>query len=183
MTDADVDGSHIQTLLLTFFFRFLHKVVENGHIYLAQPPLYRYKKGKKEIYLKDERALNEFLIETGIEGVEFEGIGNADLIDFLKIVAAYRSTSRTIHIHLFQAPAAVLTDEAGHVRALRTERTRLTGDGTVTGTGVFTDWPVQAVYRAIGYAGSPIEGLPFDSERHVVPNAGRRARRRASDED
>ena len=91
MTDADVDGSHIQTLLLTFFFRFLHKVVENGHIYLAQPPLYRYKKGKKEIYLKDERALNEFLIETGIEGVEFEGIGNADLIDFLKIVAAYRS--------------------------------------------------------------------------------------------
>ena len=96
MTDADVDGSHIQTLLLTFFFRFLHKVVENGHIYLAQPPLYRYKKGKKEIYLKDEKALNEFLIETGIEGVEFEGIGNADLIDFLKIVAAYRSVLKEL---------------------------------------------------------------------------------------
>ena len=96
MTDADVDGSHIQTLLLTFFFRFLHKVVENGHIYLAQPPLYRYKKGKKEIYLKDERALNEFLIETGIEGVEFEGIGNADLIDFLKLVAAYRSVLKEL---------------------------------------------------------------------------------------
>ncbi len=96
MTDADVDGSHIQTLLLTFFFRFLHKVVENGHIYLAQPPLYRYKKGKKEIYLKDERALNEFLIETGIEGVEFEGIGNADLIDFLKIVSAYRSVLKEL---------------------------------------------------------------------------------------
>ena len=96
MTDADVDGSHIQTLLLTFFFRFLHKVVENGHIYLAQPPLYRYKKGKKEIYLKDERALNEFLIATGIEGVEFEGIGNADLIDFLKIVAAYRSVLKEL---------------------------------------------------------------------------------------
>ena len=96
MTDADVDGSHIQTLLLTFFFRFLHKVIENGHIYLAQPPLYRYKKGKKEIYLKDERALNEFLIETGIEGVEFEGIGNADLIDFLKIVAAYRSVLKEL---------------------------------------------------------------------------------------
>ena len=96
MTDADVDGSHIQTLLLTFFFRFLNPLVENGHIYLAQPPLYRYKKGKKEIYLKDEKALNEFLIETGIEGVEFEGIGNADLIDFLKIVAAYRSVLKEL---------------------------------------------------------------------------------------
>lgn len=91
MTDADVDGSHIQTLLLTFFFRFLKPLVEGGYIYLAQPPLFRYKKGKKEIYLKDEKALNEFLIETGIEGVNFEGIGNKDLISYLKLVARYRS--------------------------------------------------------------------------------------------
>ncbi len=91
MTDADVDGSHIQTLLLTFFFRFLKPLVEGGYIYLAQPPLFRYKKGKKEIYIKDEKALNEFLIETGIEGVNFEGIGNKDLINYLKLVARYRS--------------------------------------------------------------------------------------------
>lgn len=91
MTDADVDGSHIQTLLLTFFFRFLTPIIENGNVYLAQPPLYRYKKGKKEIYLKDEKALNEFLIETGIENEDFEGIGNNDLIDYLKLIGAYRS--------------------------------------------------------------------------------------------
>lgn len=91
MTDADVDGSHIQTLLLTFFFRFLTPIIENGNVYLAQPPLYRYKKGKKEIYLKDEKALNEFLIETGIENEDFEGIGNNDLIDYLKLISAYRN--------------------------------------------------------------------------------------------
>jgi DNA gyrase subunit B len=91
MTDADVDGSHIQTLLLTFFFRFLTPIIENGNVYLAQPPLYRYKKGKKEIYLKDEKALNEFLIETGIENEDFEGIGNNDLIDYLKLISAYRT--------------------------------------------------------------------------------------------
>lgn len=97
MTDADVDGSHIQTLLLTFFFRFMNELVANGHIYLAQPPLYRYKKGqKREIYLKDEKALNEFLIEVGIENSNYEGIGLNDLKDFLKIVSAYRSVLKDL---------------------------------------------------------------------------------------
>ncbi|WP_172119842.1 FAD-dependent oxidoreductase [Actinomyces faecalis] len=84
------------------------------------------------------------------------------------------TASRTIHIHLFQAPDEVLLDEDGHVCGLRTERTRLNGDGSVCGTGEYRDWPVQAVYRAVGYAGSPIEGLPFDHERHVMPNEGGR---------
>ncbi|MFY9074698.1 DNA topoisomerase (ATP-hydrolyzing) subunit B [Malaciobacter mytili] len=90
MTDADVDGSHIQTLLLTFFFRFLRPVVEKGYLYIAQPPLYRYKKGKNETYLKDDTALSNFLIENGLESFTFEGLGYNDLVDLFKTVSRYR---------------------------------------------------------------------------------------------
>ncbi|MEA3370767.1 MAG: DNA topoisomerase (ATP-hydrolyzing) subunit B [Campylobacterota bacterium] len=89
MTDADVDGSHIQTLLLTFFFRHFRSVVEKGYLYLAQPPLYRYKKGKKEIYFKDDRQMNDFLIDNGVESLEIESVGHNDLVAFFKMVDHY----------------------------------------------------------------------------------------------
>jgi len=96
MTDADVDGSHIQTLLMTFFFRFLRPVIEKGYLYLAQPPLYCYRKGKNETYLKDDTALNDFLIEHGISAIESETMGHNDLVDLFKLIGYYRMTLKEI---------------------------------------------------------------------------------------
>ena len=96
MTDADVDGSHIRTLLLTFFYRQLPQVIANGYIYIAQPPLFRAKRGKSETYIKDERELDAFLIKRAVEGrtiripVTKVEIAGADLEKLLHKMVAHQ---------------------------------------------------------------------------------------------
>jgi len=102
MTDADVDGSHIRTLLLTFFFRQMEELIKRGHIFIAQPPLYKVSRGKSEQYLKDERALEDYLTASGLEDAVLrlsngEELAGADLRKMVEDARAIRNILHGLH--------------------------------------------------------------------------------------
>src|SRR5204863_6484985 len=101
MTDADVDGSHIRTLILTFFFRYMREVIDRGHLFIAQPPLFKISQGKKDNYLKDESEKTRFLLNRIAESVEITPKGGMPikgeaLMNMLQRMEEYRSHGRKV---------------------------------------------------------------------------------------
>jgi DNA gyrase subunit B len=114
MTDADVDGSHIRTLLLTFFYRHMPQLIEHGHLYIAQPPLYKVARGKSEVYIKDQESMEDYLVNQGVEGAVLrlpsgEEIAGADLD---RVVQAARQFKRILDAFPTHYPRRILEQAA-----------------------------------------------------------------------
>ncbi|EYD73130.1 DNA topoisomerase (ATP-hydrolyzing) subunit B [Limimaricola hongkongensis] len=114
MTDADVDGAHIRTLLLTFFFRQMPELIEGGHLYIAQPPLYKVSRGKSEVYLKDQAAMDEYLIHQGTDGTTLR-LGSGEEItgnDLRRVVEEARQLRRVLDAFPTHYPRHILEQAA-----------------------------------------------------------------------
>lgn len=114
MTDADVDGAHIRTLLLTFFFRQMPELIEGGFLYIAQPPLYKVARGKSEVYLKDQAALDDYLIRQGVEGATLK-LGTGEEIvgqDLARVVDEARQLKRVLDAFPTHYPRHILEQAA-----------------------------------------------------------------------
>jgi len=114
MTDADVDGAHIRTLLLTFFYRQMRELVENGFLYIAQPPLYKVSRGKSEVYLKDQAEMDDYLIQQGIDGALLRLEDGAELAgqDLARVVDEARQLKRVLDAFPNHYPQHILEQAA-----------------------------------------------------------------------
>ncbi|APX22638.1 MAG: DNA topoisomerase (ATP-hydrolyzing) subunit B [Rhodobacteraceae bacterium] len=114
MTDADVDGAHIRTLLLTFFYRQMPELIEGGYLYIAQPPLYKVARGKSEVYVKDQAALDDYLINQGVEGAHLS-LGSGEVItgqDLIRVIDEARQLKRVLDAFPTHYPRHILEQAA-----------------------------------------------------------------------
>ncbi len=150
MTDADVDGAHIRTLLLTFFYRQMREIIDRGHLYIAQPPLYKVTRGKSEQYLKDERALENYLISTGLDDCVFKPASGGDRSgrDLLSLVEDARIIRGILH-NLHSRYNRKVVEQAAIAGVLNP---KITGD-------------VNTANAAAGYIARRLDALADEVER------------------
>src|SRR6202451_99934 len=168
MTDADVDGAHIRTLLLTFFFRQMPTLIDGGYLYIAQPPLYKVNRGKSEQYLKDERALEDYLIETGLDDCVFklasgENRSGRDLQARVEDARVIRGVLHNLHSRYNRK----VVEQAAIAGVLSP---RITGDvATANAAADYIARRLDALADEVerGWTGRFIEGEGFSFERHV----------------
>ncbi|SNT68451.1 DNA topoisomerase (ATP-hydrolyzing) subunit B [Paracoccus seriniphilus] len=156
MTDADVDGAHIRTLLLTFFFRQMPELIEAGHLYIAQPPLYKVGRGRSEVYLKNEAALEEYLIQQGVEGAILR-LGSGEEItgnDLLRIVEEARTCRRVLRAYPTHYPPHI-TEQAAIAGALVPGRVDSDAQGAADAVAARLDLIAEEYER--GWTGRPTQ--------------------------
>ncbi len=132
MTDADVDGAHIRTLLLTFFYRQMPEIIENGHLYIAQPPLYKATKGRSEVYLKDDHALDNYLVDAGLAGMALERGAEALTGAHLRPLVEHARRMRTLMRYVPRRYDPVIIEGLALGGALDPEATREARAAAVT---------------------------------------------------